>query len=121
MKRAEPEPPHPLAELVKSLRRRLHELGIGGYDWQIVSREEPMFLYDRGIEISGNNSRLRALAAALDSRSAFANAGIDVVAAHLVTVLNVALSQITDASEAHALEVLLSRPFADRPRSRRSS
>ncbi len=117
-----PEPPHPLRALVARLRSRLGDLGIGGYGWTIVAREEPMFAFDGEIEVAGDNPRLRALAAALASNSAFASAGVDVVVAHLVTVLNIALSQITDASEAHALGVLLASPrSAGRPRSRRSS
>jgi hypothetical protein len=80
-----------------------------------------MFRFDHGIEVAGDNVRLRALAAALAAKSPFADAGVDVVVAHLVTVLNVAMTQITDASEAHALGVLLSQPSADPPRSRRSS
>jgi hypothetical protein len=118
---AKPEPPHPLHGLVAKLRRRLADLGIGGYDWQIVDRAEPMFAYDHGIVVGGDNVRLRALAATVATKSPLADAGVDVVVAHLVTVLNVALSQITDASEAHALAVLLNQQSADRPRSRRSS
>lgn len=119
---AKPEPPHPLRPLVAKLRSRLADLGIGGYRWTIVDRSDPMLSYRDEIEVAGDNVRLRALAAALAADSPFAPAGIDVVVAHVVTVLNVALSQITDASEAHALGVLLANPpSAGRPRSRRSS
>lgn len=117
-----PAPPHPLERVTARLRSRLADLGIGGYEWEIVDDDEPMFVFDQGIKVAGNNVRLRALAAALAANSAFAAAGIDVVVAHLVTVLNVALSQITDASEAHAIGVLLANPpSAGRPRSRQSS
>jgi hypothetical protein len=117
-----PEPPHALTPLVKRLRMRLSELGIGGYQWSIIERTEPMFAYADEIEVAGDNIRLRALAAALLANSPLADAGIDVVVAHLVTVLNVALTQITDASEAHALGLLLtSPPSASPPRSRQSS
>jgi hypothetical protein len=117
-----PEAPHPLRPLLAKLRSRLADVGIGGYRWTIVDRAEPMLRYADEIELAGDNVRLRALAAALAADSPFATAGIDVVVAHLVTVLNVALSQITDASESHALGVLLANPpSAGRPRSRRSS
>jgi hypothetical protein len=117
-----PEPPHPLRDLVRTLRSRLADLGIGGYRWVIVERAEPMFAFSDEIELAGDNVRLRALAAAVLAKSAFASAGIDVVVAHLVTVLNVALEPITDAKEAHAIGVLLAnRPSAGPPRSRRSS
>lgn len=120
-KPAKPEPPHPLAGLVAKLRRRLADLGIGGFEWEITDRAEPMFGYDRAVVVAGDNVRLRALAAAVAAKSPFADAGVDVVIAHLVTVLNVALSHITDASEAEALGVLLTQPSAGQPRSRRSS
>jgi hypothetical protein len=116
-----PEPPHRLVPLVKKLRARLSELGIGGYRWSIIERAEPMFAFGDEIEVAGDNVRLRALAAALASQSPLLDTGIDVVVAHLVTVLNVSLTQITDASEAHALGVLLNQPSAGRPRSRQSS
>lgn len=120
-RRSAPEPPHPLEPLVKKLRRRLSEVGIGGYEWIIENRAEPMFAYAGAIVVAGDNVRLRALAAALAAKSPFADAGVDVVVAHLVTVLNIALSQITDASEEHALRVLLTQQSEGRPRSRRSS
>jgi hypothetical protein len=119
---AKPEPPHPLRPLVVKLRSRLADLGIGGYRWSIVDTGEPMFAFSEEIEVAGNNQRLRALAAALVADSPLARAGVDVVIAHLVTVLNIALSQITDASEAHAIGLLLANPpSGDLPRSRRSS
>jgi hypothetical protein len=121
--RAEPPPkPHALQPLVKRLRARLAELGIGGYQWAILERAEPMFKFSDEIEVAGDNPRLRALAAELLAGTVLVEPGIDVVVAHLVTVLNVALSQITDASESHALAVLLgNRPSASGPRSPRSS
>jgi hypothetical protein len=119
--KAKAEPPHPLRLLVTLLRARLSQVGIGGYRWSIIERHEPMFAYSDEVEVAGNNVRLRALAAAVEADSPFAKGGIDVVVAHLVTVLNVALSQITDAGEAHALAVLLAnQPSANPPRSRRS-
>ncbi|HEY5944702.1 MAG TPA: hypothetical protein VIV40_04395, partial [Kofleriaceae bacterium] len=116
-----PEPPHPLRSLVTKLRSRLSDLGIGGYRWSIIERPEPMFAFADEIEVAGDNVRLRALAAALASNSPFAQAGIDVVVAHLVTVLNVALTQITDASEAHALGVLLASPPGVQKKHRQSA
>ena len=120
-RRAPPPPPHPLQGLVAKLRSRLADLGIGGYEWHIEDRDDPMFAFDDGIIVAGDNVRLRALAVALAAKSPFAEAGVDVVVAHLVTVLNVALSQVTDASELHALGVLLSQRSANQRRSRRSS
>jgi hypothetical protein len=115
------EPPHPLRPLVVQMRARLAQLSIGGYQWSIIERHEPMFAYSDEIEVAGNNVRLRALAAALLADSPIAKGGIDVVVAHLVTVLNVSLTQITDAGEAHALAVLLAnQPSASRPRSHQS-
>jgi hypothetical protein len=65
---------------------------------------------------------LRKVAAELASDSIHAEPAIDALAAFAVSLLNLARTDITDASEMHALGVLLaSRPSAGRPRSRRSS
>jgi hypothetical protein len=115
-----PPPPvrrHPLQDLVDTLDERLVELGIRGYDWKIVEDEDSMigFASDE-IIVGGDNPRLRRIATSLDGDA------IDLVIAHVVTVLNIALTSITDATEAHALGILLaSRPSEDRPRSRQSS
>ena len=108
------EPPHPLAALKDLLAQRIVELGLGRYDWVILERSTPMFAYEQAVFVAGDNPRLRALAAALAANSPFAPAGVDVVVAHLATVLNRALTQITDASEAHALGVLLAQSCSDR-------
>jgi hypothetical protein len=115
-----PPPPvrrHALQDLVDALDERLGELGIRGYDWKIVEDDEPMIRFSKGkILVGGDNKRLRALALQLDSDA------VDLVVAHVVTVLNIALTSITDATEAHALGILLaSRPSEDPPRSRQSS
>lgn len=115
-----PPPPvrhHPLCDLVRTLDQRLVELGVRGYEWKIADDDTPMIRYERGnIIVAGYHPELRAVAVDTDA------ALVDLVVAHVVTVLNVALTEITDATEAHALEVLLaSPPSADRPRSRQSS
>jgi hypothetical protein len=119
-KKPVPTPPvrrHPLQDLVDALDERLGELGIRGYDWKIVDDDEPMIRFaSNQIIVGGNNHRLRRIATDLDGDA------IDLVAAHVVTVLNIALTSITDATEAHALGILLaSRPSEAPPRSRQSS
>lgn len=115
-----PVPPvrrHALQDLVDALDARLGELGIRGYDWKIIDDDEPMIRFAKNqILVAGTNARLRRIATNLDGDT------IDLVAAHVVTVLNIALTSITDATEAHALGILLaSRPSEDLPRSRQSS
>jgi hypothetical protein len=115
-----PAPPvrrHPLQDLVDALDERLGELGIRGYDWKIVDDDEPMIRFaSNQIIVGGTNDRLRRIATDLDGDA------IDLVVAHVVTVLNIALTSITDATEAHALGILLaSRPSEVPPRSRQSS
>ena len=107
-----PEPPHPLRHVVARLRARMRELSIADtYTWRLTERAEPMFEFsDHELLVAGHNVRLTALAAALAAKSPWAASGVDVVVAHVVTVLNVALSHVTDANEAHALGVLLTSP-----------
>ena len=69
--------------------------------------------------IAGDNERLRSLATSLDSP--WFDGALDALTAHVVSVLNIALTEITDATELHALGKLLSRPSAGPPRSRQSS
>ena len=45
--------------------------------------------------------------AALVARSPWPAAAVDALTAHVVTVLNVAVTEITDATEGHALTALL--------------
>ncbi len=99
--------PHRLQPLVDALRARVAELGITGHRWDIEDGATPMFRYDGALRIAGDNKRLQAVAEALLVRSAWASAALDVVVAHAVTVLNVALTEITDAAEHHAIGALL--------------
>jgi hypothetical protein len=115
-----PPPPvrrHALQDLVDALDERLIALGIRGYEWKIVDDDKPMIGFSSGkITVAGNHPRLRKLAIDLDEDA------IELVVAHVVTVLNIALTSITDATEVHALSVLLaSRPSEDPPQSPRSS
>jgi hypothetical protein len=81
--------------------------------------------------VGGENLRLHRIAAELASGSILAGPALDAVAAHAVSVLNLALTEVTDAGESHAIGVLLSSapnersrtspPSAGPPRSRRSS
>ncbi|NVB76944.1 MAG: hypothetical protein HOV81_00985 [Kofleriaceae bacterium] len=103
-----PKPPHPLQALVERLSKRVGELGIEGHEWAIEDIDEPMFQFQFGeLVVAGNNKRLRALAAAQLANTAWFDDALDAVAAHVVTVLNVSLTQITDATEVAALHALL--------------
>ncbi len=117
-----PAPPapvrkHPLHELVRALDQRLISLGIRGYEWKIIDDDKPMIGFASGmITVAGDNPRLRKLAIDLDEDA------MELLTAHVITVLNIALTSITDATEAHALSVLLaSRPSEDPPQSHQSS
>jgi hypothetical protein len=105
-----PPPPHKLQALIDLLRARILELGLGSYNCPIVDEDKPMFAYTGDLIVAGNDPRLLALAAALSNHEPWAQLGVDVVVAHAVTVLNRELAQITDASETHALGVLLANP-----------
>ena len=115
--------PHALQPLVEALMDRVAKLGIQTFSWEIADAREPMLSY-AGVQlvIGGNNALLRKIAVVLASDASHAEAAIDALAAHAVSLLNIARTDITDASEMHALGVLLaSLPSAARPRSRRSS
>ncbi len=118
-----PKRPHVLAPLVSALSARVAALGIGTHRWLISDASEPLATYADGtVVIAGANSTLARVAAELAAKTILAGPAIDVIAAHVVTVLNLARTDVTDASEAHAIGVLLaSPPSAARPRSRRSS
>jgi hypothetical protein len=123
-RKPEPPPkPHLLQPLVDALAERVARLGIQTFPWQIADAKEPMLSYpDLQLVVGGNNTLLRKVAAELASDSIHAEPAIDALAAFAVSLLNLARTDITDASEMHALGVLLaSRPSAGRPRSRRSS
>ena len=115
-----PPPPvrrHALQDLVDALDERLVELGIQLYEWKIVDDDEPMIRFKSDeILVAGEHPRLRKLATTLDRDA------IDLIVAHVVSVLNIELTSITDATEAHALGILLaSRPSEDPPQSHQSS
>lgn len=101
------EPRHPLQPLVDALRQRFWQLGFDTRDATIVDGEAPMVVTDGHLQISGNHPRLVKLAAALAADSPWVTAALDAVVAHGVTVLNVALAEITDAAEENALRGLL--------------
>jgi hypothetical protein len=117
---AAPAPGHPLQPLVDALVYRLAELGIHRVTARIAARAEPLLAFeDHALVLAAENARLRSLATSLDSP--WFDGALDALAAHAVTIMNIALTEITDATELHALGKLLSRPSAGPPRSRRSS
>jgi hypothetical protein len=108
--RPSPARPHPLQPFIDVLDHRLVELGLGEHAFVFHNGSLPMFHYDGAvIRVAANHPRLLAVAAAHAARSPWADAAIDAMVAHLVTVLNVALTHITDAAEHHAIFRLLSR------------
>ena len=102
---------------------RIAQLGISrAFPWVIEDYRDPMITFSRDeIVVGGNNPVLRAIASELAAESSLAGPAIDATAAHVVSLLNIALTEITDATETHAIGVLLSPRSAGRPRSRRSS
>ena len=118
-----PAKPHVLQPLDDALSARVAKLGIATVRWSIVPDHEPMFdINDLEIGVAGDNQRLRTIGAELLADSILAGPALDALAAHVVSVLNIARQDITDGTEMHALGVLLaSPPSGDRPRSRRSS
>jgi hypothetical protein len=103
-----PRAPHPLDLVVDALRVRIAAAGIAVPGFGIAPHKDaPMLEYDQLLVLAADHPRLRAIAAACHARQAWAEASIDALAAHALTVLNVALTAITDPAEAAAVGVLL--------------
>lgn len=108
-----PRAPHVLEPLVAALGKRVGKLGVGTYDWVIDERSEKLVSFSWGqLVVGGENPHLRVLAAELASKSILAGPAIDAVVAHAVSVLNLALTDVTNAGESHAIGVLLATPSA---------
>jgi hypothetical protein len=118
-----PRAPHMLQPLVEALALRVGKLGVGSFDWAIDESSHVLVtLESRQLVVGGECARLRQLATELSSKSVHIGSAIDALAAHTVSVLNLALTEVTDAGESHAIGVLLATPpSAGRPRSHRSS
>jgi hypothetical protein len=102
-------PPHPLDPLVAVLEVKLRLLGVPPPRLAILEEAvAPMLGHvDDTLALAGHHPQLLAIAAAIAARSAWSAAAADALVAHAVTVLNVALTSVTDATEAHALAGLL--------------
>jgi hypothetical protein len=100
---------HPVQAVLEALARRLFEIGVATpFAFAVDDREQPILRFDgSSLRLAGDDLRMHALANALAAQSPWAAGAIDALAAHAVTVLNIALTQITDATEAQALSRLL--------------
>ena len=100
---------HALQPVVDALIDRLFAIGVPlPFGFVIdTERDQPLVRFDGSIRLAGEAPRLHAVANALAARSPWAAGAIDALVAHTLTVLNVALTQITDATEATALGRLL--------------
>jgi len=117
-----PRKPHVLEPLIEALGHRVGKLGVGTFEWIIDEKSSDLVMFTWGqLVVGGENPRLRLLASELSAKSILVGPAIDAVAAHAVSVLNLALTEVTDANESHAIGVLLSTPPSGGPqRSRRS-
>jgi hypothetical protein len=123
-RKPEPEQKHPIQGLVELISKRVASLGLRGYEFRIAATRKPMFQFFAGagyLFVAGDNERLRSLALHVDTSSPWLPAAIDALAAHVVSILNLALTDVTDAAEVDALQLLLSPRSASPPQSRRSS
>lgn len=100
---------HPLQPFVTHLHDRIINLGVEVSQWRIVDDlDEPLARYtDNTLELAANNRHVIETAAACAANTAWSADALDALAAHCVTVLNVALAHITDATEARAIGKLL--------------
>lgn len=100
---------HPLQPVLDAIRARSAQFGLDLSGARFVDRAEPMFEHDDYLRIAERHPRLVALGAALAANSPWAAASLDAIVAHGVTVLNVALTAVTDTAELHAIGALLER------------
>ncbi len=116
-------PPHPLRPLADALGSRVGELGIRSFQYVIDDEvAHPMIRFGDGqVRLAGENVQLRAIVSSMREDRAAIQPALDALAAHIVSILNLELTDITDAGEIFALSALLSRPSGGPPRSRRSS
>jgi hypothetical protein len=102
-------PSHPFDPMIALAQRRLAATGIPLPSFAILDGiTEPNISYrDSILYLAGEAPQLRAIAAACLARTAWHTAAIDALVAHLVCLLNIALTRVTDATEQHALGLLL--------------
>lgn len=99
---------HPLHEFVNRLHARISALGIAVPAWRIVDRSDPIVRYEAGaLELGAEHRHVLEIAAACAVNTAWSSDILDALAAHCITVLNVALTSITDAAEGAAIGRLL--------------
>ncbi|MDX2086430.1 MAG: hypothetical protein SFX73_01215 [Kofleriaceae bacterium] len=100
---------HPFADLADALHHRAQALGVTMPDWRFLDdRGEPLVRYRAStLELATDNAQLIAIAAAYTARSPWATDAIDLLVAHVITVLNVERAEVTDGTEAAALARLL--------------
>jgi hypothetical protein len=104
-------PAHPLVPLVVYLHQRLPTLGVPAPRFQLrEGATAPMLRYTGdALELAGDHPSLLALAGALaEATPAHADEpALAAFVAHVISVLNLALTAVTDATEAYALGLLL--------------
>lgn len=97
----------PLDQLAFAVYRRLAQVGLGhaldGVRAAADRRRPIAAVRDRTVYLAGADPRLRAIAAA----GAETHPAVDALVAHIATLLNDALTDVTDAVEHHALVGLL--------------
>jgi len=119
---APPSPPapstldvHPLEPLATLCFQRLSALDLGVVlsSIRVARADSPLARWDRGtatVYLAGDHPRLRQLFEEISHGTSLAAPMLDLVVAHVVTVLNRGSSAVTDAVEERALVALLGPP-----------
>jgi hypothetical protein len=104
-----PRPSHPLDPVVAAVGARLVQLGIAPPPFAILEGfVAPMVRYEGdAICFAADHPQLRAIAAACVAGTAWREAAVEALVAHVISVLNIALTSVTDATELHLLGGLL--------------
>ncbi|MCL4228526.1 MAG: hypothetical protein KJZ91_29020 [Myxococcales bacterium] len=104
---APPPPPHPLEALALALDERLgRTIPVRHYGRLTIApdRRAPLArVHEDRLVLAGASRPLRHLAEALAARAPWASAGVDALAAHAMTLLNLVHERVTDRHEAETL------------------
>jgi hypothetical protein len=99
---------HPIQNVVDAVSRRLLDLGVPAFSFAIGDFEGTMVIYDRHeLRFAGAHRRLHAIGNALRANSPWAPLAIDALAAHVITVLDQARSEINAQTVQDVLAAIL--------------
>ena len=107
-----PEPPqakvlHPIQNVVDAVHARLVDRVTASFKVSIAETTSPILAFAGTLAFAGRDPRLHAIANALTANSPWAPMAIDALAAHAITVLDAAYSEVNQQTVREVLSDLL--------------